>query len=241
MEYRFQATSISGFVQQLAVAYLTHGYRFYVPGHIPKGKDPAVVDGKLIKRYGIDVSRKERSRRKLAGRSNVHYLRYERFFVLMATKGRGRFWEEEAKGPRGREQHVRDFARRPLKAFGYSISYRNGHASVRIEREEFKRLIAYFVDLATRREVPALIDELSAIPYSRFAPVRSQLLTLLRAVNNARRTAGYGAVRLEDLWHQGANGRRGPWLGRVIYRPFGSFARSETKGGELLGAERRTR
>src|SRR5262249_30215594 len=57
MRYHCEATSIPGFVQQLAVCYLRHGYYFYVSGCIPAGKDPCDVDRKLIERYGIDLSK----------------------------------------------------------------------------------------------------------------------------------------------------------------------------------------
>ena len=42
-----KTTSVEGFVQQLAVAYVQHGYRFYVTGQIPEDKDPEQVDRKL--------------------------------------------------------------------------------------------------------------------------------------------------------------------------------------------------
>src|SRR5690349_9747078 len=38
--YRCEVPSIGGFVQQLAVSYLAHGYFFYVWGIVPEGKDP---------------------------------------------------------------------------------------------------------------------------------------------------------------------------------------------------------
>jgi hypothetical protein len=38
--YRCEATSVAGFVQQLAVAYVRNGYWFYVQGTIPKRKSP---------------------------------------------------------------------------------------------------------------------------------------------------------------------------------------------------------
>jgi len=56
--YRYVAQSIQGFVQQLAVAYLSHGYLFYVTGEIPGGKDPAFVDRKLLTKYGIELSKR---------------------------------------------------------------------------------------------------------------------------------------------------------------------------------------
>jgi glycosyltransferase involved in cell wall biosynthesis len=60
MQYRCEATSVEGFVQQVAVQYLRHGYWFYVSGRIPAGKDPRGVDQKLIDKYGIAVSESTR-------------------------------------------------------------------------------------------------------------------------------------------------------------------------------------
>ena len=107
MAYRCVARSAAGFVQQLAVAYVTHGYWFYVTGHIPEHKDPALTDRKLIERYGIDVSKWTRARRKRDGLANVQYLRYGRFFILLATHGEHPFFAEE-------EEQIRDIRRTPL-------------------------------------------------------------------------------------------------------------------------------
>ncbi len=67
MKYRCVAASPTGFVQQLAVQYLAHGYWFYVQGRIPDGKDPLAVDAKLLVKYGIGVSRQSRARPKAPG------------------------------------------------------------------------------------------------------------------------------------------------------------------------------
>jgi hypothetical protein len=200
--YRYEATSVEGFVQQLAVGYVAHGYWFYVTGFVPDGKDVRAVDEKLIARYGVAVSRTERARRKRAGLANVHYLRLERFFVLLATHGQHRFFEEEA-------DVVRDIRHVPLKHRGYSVSYRGGHPSVRIEREEFKRRRAFFLELACHRSAPALAAHFGRVPFEPYAPVRTQLFIILRAVNRARNTAGFEPV---------------PWtslrLRRRVVRPF---------------------
>ena len=39
MQYRCKAVSVEGFIQQLAVAYVSRGYLFYVSGKIPESKD----------------------------------------------------------------------------------------------------------------------------------------------------------------------------------------------------------
>jgi hypothetical protein len=49
MQYRAVATSVEGFVQQIACCYLRHGYWFYATGRIPDGKDVGKVDGSVNK------------------------------------------------------------------------------------------------------------------------------------------------------------------------------------------------
>src|SRR5436190_4966269 len=124
MEYRCEATSVSGFIQQLAVAYVGRGYFFYVTGEIPEKKDPRAVDAKLIAKYGLAIGKTARARRKAAGLANVQYLRYRRVFVLLATSGKHPFFEEE-------REFVRDVRKIPIKFAGYAISYRSGHPHVR--------------------------------------------------------------------------------------------------------------
>jgi len=185
--YRFEATSVAGFVQQLAVSYLGHGYWFYVMGEIPEGKDVRLVDEKLLARYRIDISKWARARRKRVGFANLHYLRYDRVFLLLATHGSHPFFLEEASA-------VRDARKTPIRFHGYSISYRGGHPHVRIEQEEYKRLKAYFLDVSLRWSVERLGCELGRLPFEPYAPVRRQLLAVLRAVNRQRKRGGHEPV-----------------------------------------------
>ncbi len=195
MEYRCVATSVEGFVRQLAVAYITHGYWFYVAGNIPEGKDPSAVDAKLTDRYGIAISKWARCRRKTRGLANMQYLRHQRFFVLLATKGRHEFFERERAA-------IRDVRRVPIKFAGYSIGcrkWRDGrwHASVRISQERYWNARAYFLEgslTMTTRELDAEAAKL-AVP---FRAVRSQLRTIIRAVNGHRKLAGLPPLRLND-------------------------------------------
>jgi hypothetical protein len=130
--YRFEAVSVAGFVQQLAVAYLAHGYFYYVAGRVPEGKDPRAVDEKLLSKDGIAVSRWARARRKRGGSANLHYLRFGRFFVLVATAGAHEFFAEESGS-------IRDFRRDSLCFAGYSIGWkkrRKGGTGKGIPRSE---------------------------------------------------------------------------------------------------------
>jgi len=216
MPYRAVTTSLEGFVQQIACCYLRHGYWFYVSGHIPAVKDPTNIDQKLIEKYGIGVSDSTRARRKQLGRANLQYLRHDQRFVILATKGQHDFFALES-------QSIHDLRHVPLKYGGYAISYRRGgrtrsgqsdprwHAHVEIERRRYLELKASLLDLAVHRSVEHLALAFYRLPFEPYAPVRRQLLNLLRAVNKARRQAGYQPVPVDVL----------P-LRRRIVRPFGN-------------------
>jgi hypothetical protein len=191
-QYRCEAASVEGFVQQL-VNYLSKGYLFYVTGWIPEAKNPKDVDRKLIGRYDLAISQWTRSRRKKAGRANAQYLRYGQFFVLIATHGRHLFFEREA-------DQFKDVREVSIKFEGYSISYRpstatgSWHASVRIDREPYLELKAYLVELATRRRADDLARVFRWIRFEPYAPVRRQLLNILRAVNRERKSRGFSPL-----------------------------------------------
>lgn len=214
MRYRAEATSVEGFVQQIACCYLRHGYWFYVTGAVPADKDPRAVDAKLICKYGIAVSESTRRRRKQAGLANLQYIRHGRFFAILATKGKHIFFEEE-------EGRLRDIRVTPLGYANYAISYKRGgrtrtgeidtrwHAHVSIDRSAYLDLRADFLDLATRRQADALALAFYELPFERYAPIRRQLLMLLRRVNERRKQAGYRPVTKDVLG-----------LRRRIVRPF---------------------
>jgi hypothetical protein len=204
--YRCETSSVEGFLQQLAVGYVQHGHFFYVTGHVPDGKDVRAVDAKLIERYGLDVSKWTRAREKGKGRASLQYIRYGRFFVLIATAGRHEYFEREA--------GIRDLREHPIRFSGYSISYRRGvdrrfHVSVRIAPDEYLRVKAHFVELACHRSVEGLIAEFMRLGFEPYAPVRRQLLNIHRAVNRERQLAGFEPVPVSALR-----------LRRRIVRPF---------------------
>src|SRR5882757_1222449 len=128
MPYRCEAASINGFVQQLACNLINKGYWYYVVGEVPARKAPGAIDQKLIDLYKLDQSKWARARRKAKGLANVAYLRYHRFFVLVATQGEHILYQREAV--------VRDFRHKALRFHGYSIGCGKGsdgryHSSVR--------------------------------------------------------------------------------------------------------------
>ncbi len=174
-------TSGAEFVQHVAVNLLRHGYWFYVAGAIPEGKAPDEVDRKLCRIYGVSRSKHVRYRQRRRGESVVTYIRCGRFFLLMASPGRGPFFIFE----RGQ---VHDARRRPVRAFGYSLGVRRGRVSVRMAPEEYRfwthRLMR--MSLADRT---ALESQFWNLPFEPYKPVRNQILALLRGVNERRRAA----------------------------------------------------
>jgi len=214
MTYRHEATSVAGFVQQLAVAYIAHGYWWYVTGVVPKNKDPTKIDAKLMDKYDVRLSRWTRARRKKQGLASVHYLRFGRFYVLIATRGEHVFRIEEA-------DQVADVRRKPIVFAGYSIGYkpgvdRKGHASVRIHAPVYNDLKAYLLDVAPKRRTAQLETVFWRLPYEPYAPVRRQHLNLLRAVNRVRKRAGLPVLGHEVLR-----------LRRQVVRPFEPVAHTE--------------
>lgn len=234
-EFRHEATTLTGLIQYLAANILPHGYWFYVQGQVPAGKDPRRVDAKLIAKYGIDISRQERARRKQQGLANLHYLRFERTFWLLATHGVHRFFEEEA-------SRIRDVRRIPIQVGGYSLSVKMGgflkrHADeaqakkdhrhrvrVQIARLEYSRLKAYFLELARHRRAETLAKQLGRLPYEPYAPIRRQLLNLMRLINQARESAGFQPVSPDVLRYR-----------RRIVKPFAANASPAANAARELG------
>jgi hypothetical protein len=201
--YRCEATSVEGFVQQLAVSYVRNGYFFFVTGYVRDGRDPTAIDRKLIGQYGIDVSKFTRARRKKSGLANVHYLRHKRFFVLLATHGQHVFFERE-------RDLIRDAREVPISYEGYSVSYRGGRPCVRIDRGTELNLRAYFEDIATKQSAANISRQFRRLPFQPYGPVREQLLDMLGEVNRARKVAGLERVPVTSV----------RWK-RWIVKPFG--------------------
>lgn len=190
MLYRCATTSVAGFVQQLATAYIGHGYRYYAVRRIPRGKELRGVDARIVAAYGLALSKWQRSRRRRAGQANAQYIRHGLFAVLIATPPEGGH-------PFFREcPDYQDIRKRAIRFAGYSIgcSYstrtRRWHASVRVEREQFMRMKAYFEEVATKRSTRSLSRELGGLRFEPFAKVARQYLSLLKRVNACRAAAG---------------------------------------------------
>lgn len=210
MQYRCEATSVTGFIQILASNYLPHGYWFYVTGRVPACKDGRQIDAKIIAKYGIALSRQQRARRKVAGQANLHYVRCQDFFVILATHGKHAFFMEEGAG-------IRDIRQTPLQFAGYSLWVRRGNflkresddelptpdhrhrVRVLIGRDKYRELHSHLLDVATHRTADKLRWAFWNLPYEPYAPIRKQLLRTLKQVNAKRQAMGYERLPADAL------------------------------------------
>src|SRR5262245_34073212 len=218
-EYRYVATPVDGVLQQLAACYLRDGYHSYVCGWIRDGKDPYEVDEAILTHYEIRMDKYQRARRKKEGLANVQYLRYERSFWILATKGEHLFYR--------REVDIKDVTRVPIQFESHSISYVSGHSCVRIHTGIYKDIAAYFESVATKRGADAIGRALRALPFIRFVPVRQQVYALWKSVNRRRKATGLGLV--PDSYVRG---------GRKVCRPF-EPAPAEHEGKVRVRSRRR--
>jgi hypothetical protein len=198
MSYRCVATSRAGFIQQLAVGYISNGYYFYVAGIIPSEKSAARVDAKILAAYDIAISKWTRARRKKEGHANVQYLRHGCFYVIIATHGVHPFFAAESKS-------LRDIRKHPISFMGYSIGCRREHgggayhASVRIHANYFRELKEQFAGPTVRASVEEMCQMFQSLRFEAYAPVQNQLRGLLRAVNRCRAIAGLERIPQEAL------------------------------------------
>lgn len=185
----YEVRSVEGFVQQL-VLLVRNGYLFYARIELGIENDPAPVDRKVLEKYQVSRSKFAKYRDAKAGLSKTAYIRCGQLGVILATHGKSPFFASEK---------FQDFRRRPLKFAGYSLSFKNGHAHVCIEREQFLLLRRTFRQHATRFSVEQLERSLAALPFEPYAGVRRQLFQILSAVNRARREFGLDPVPWQCL------------------------------------------
>ncbi len=209
--------SVEGLIQQLVV-HFRNGYWFYVQGRVPDGKDEFAVDEKLMSKYGVKLSKYQRTRRRARGFYNVQYLRFNQDWILLATHGTHPQDTLEKAHPESFHysecKNLKDVRRSPLKCHGYSIGYRRGrdgkfHVQVRIEDSEYKEIRDYLVEMAGRRKFGWCVNQVWNIPYEPYKPVRKQMKTIVRQMNRVRKLRRQEQIPEKFI----------PWK-RKIVKPF---------------------
>jgi hypothetical protein len=82
-------------------------------------------------------------------------------------------------------------------------------ARVQIGRQHYQALKAYLLEIATTHSLKQLAIEFYSVPFEPYAPVRQQMLNILRVVNNKRRANGLAPLYSDVLRYR-----------RRIVKPF---------------------
>ena len=130
----------------------------------------------------------------------MQYIRYRDFWVLLATSGHHRFFEEHGQENEcNSKPQYRDVRAIPIVYGGYSIGWKE-RATVRLSRSAYRDLKGYFLKLATSSfSSKRLEQEFQRFPFEPYGGVFRQMLSIHRAVNRARKTAGLPRVPKECL------------------------------------------
>ena len=197
-EYRYLAVNVNKFIEHI-VRHANSGHTNYVSGMVPKHKDPLDVDAKLIRKFNCDLQKDNRYRAKLAGVASVHYVRQDRLWVLMATKGLGPFYDEHVSPDYDGQHQFKQLCREGFRSSGYLVTKRGSgydskqHTLVSIDPEVYKDLKGYFLELAVRRSAKGLEEEFrkANLKYHSWGPVFKQLYWILSKVNERRKQRGF--------------------------------------------------
>jgi hypothetical protein len=208
-QYPCVARNPEAFIGQV-VKLVSSGHYFYVRCVIKKKKDrakekdPREVDRHLLELYDIARPRWRRERRRLKGAAGIHYLRHERTFVLMVTKGRhDKFYEDHGRDARDIRVHA-------LKVFGYSIRYtfskdkKRWSVFVRLDKETYRGLKHHMLTICTwesYRDKERMEREFERLRFDMYGPVFKQVLAVARAVNRERRRRGFRPIDYSCIPH----------------------------------------
>jgi hypothetical protein len=182
MSYRYLATGKRQLIQYLACNLLPKGYVFYTTFMIPKDKDAELIDAKLITKYNTWMHKQKAYRLHKGGQAIVKYVRLGNLGVLLATRGESAFFKDETG-----YKDARDY---PIVLFGYSISINRetGKVSVRLHRETQRRLKKFLMTWGNRRSREWWEAWIRKFPFSSYAGVRDNLFSLIRFLNDNRKS-----------------------------------------------------
>ncbi|MEQ8212178.1 MAG: hypothetical protein RH917_20430 [Lacipirellulaceae bacterium] len=201
--YRCVATSIEGFLFQLAVSYVTNGkYYFYVQGSVPSWRTPAEHDSRMLSQYDVAISKFARCRRRKrignSGRhlANCQYLRFSNFWILLCQEGENAFFERNCRRDADgaiEEQWFCDVRKSAIQFNEYSVGFFNDKLTVRLTSKAMAGLRSYYLGLALK-PLPYLREELATFPYEAYGGVLKQRYSILRSMNLKRGAAGLPAI-----------------------------------------------
>ena len=201
-EYRCVAASPAGFLRQLTTNILPYGYRYYSAGCVREPLDPERTDEKIVQNYRLNtLSKDQRFYYRKRGICVVKYLRYGRFYLLLANQGNQRTdkaSKPQYKGDEGcqfffekEKKSMRDIRESPIHFKCYLIS-RNIHNHVRLDEPTYKALTVKCLH-HTPHWNHQLLKQFLKQQFARFEAyggVRWQFSEIVDRVNKIRKKAG---------------------------------------------------
>ena len=187
MSYQYEVHTLGQFLRRIAIDYVRFGYVRYALREIPEGKDPQLIDRKIIDIYGITTCRMTRTRKRKQGLTNIVYTRFGHSFVLLA--------EEKGNHPVFDRINNYDIRTAPFHFCDYSIGITQGKSCVRVSNRMWKKVEYRFrkIGLHQREKVE---EKLTQLPYYGFPGVVRQKLNLVAEINQRRKRAGLPRVNL---------------------------------------------
>ena len=175
--------------------YIRHG-RFYVimatKGHhefkhreAKRIRDARTCPILIPQLFGERVERKTGNKRKSQRTFDGYAVSYRRGGYLKKTPQEKAAYRD-AMANWERQRAVGKTLPRPLKGTPDA----RWHSCVEIESQSYRRLRAYFLEIATHRSRQSLEYELTQAGYIPYQPVKRQLVRIIKDVNQARRVAG---------------------------------------------------
>jgi len=178
------------------------GYFFFCTFELAKDKDPEQLDAKLIELWNLDKPYWKREKRRRGRAPSIWYLRYDRFYVLLATHGKA---PDGGPHPFFVEYQTTNICRYSLSCFGYQIRYpvsketKRRKLFVRLSKETRDELRERLLSIAVKeryRDPESIEAVVASLPWQWYRPVREQVKVILKEVNKVRRYAGMKPVRL---------------------------------------------
>ena len=199
--YPCVAVSSKALIDQLAYSYINYGHRFYVTGVVPDRLEPQEFDLRIIEKFRLNITRSERARRRAVGEGSIHFIRHERFWVLISTAApAGNMFFEENTEPKTGYAQWKDVRKASITFCGYAIRAPGGVVRITVNRHEFSRVKGALVELA--KYVPA--DRLKKIlerefPYEQYPGVQEQLYRLVGLVNHRLKRSRLGQISFSEV------------------------------------------
>lgn len=197
VKHEYLCSSWQGLLQQLAWL-LSRGYWYHHVTYLPERKRDRweSIDKKLIAKYGTDLSKWQRARRRKKGLANFAYLRWENVAVLMHTAG-------DIPSDIVYDDHFRDFRAKgkknrlkiqisPLVGFEFYLDDKG--ITVKLDKATFRGIKDSLEEVISTKDVEKIRKEFNKI--NGFPAYRGIVCQKVQLAKYVVKKAGHHQVKL---------------------------------------------